>query len=109
MSSGLETLVNEVWNVLSQRRTIEFRERASDFYRMLYNTVEQEILMERDNLHSNGNRDSYVEKLISFLAKDLITDGMLDPKEFRRLSLLLKLKKRIKAHINVVWLLFMFY
>lgn len=108
-SSGLETLVNEVWNVLSQRHTIEFRERASDFYRMLYNTVEQEMLTERNNLHSNGSRDPYVEKLISFLTKDLIADGLLDPKEFRRLSLLSKLKKRIKAHINIVWLLFTFY
>jgi len=104
-NSGLESLVYEVWNVLSQRRTLEIRERASDFYHMLYNTIEQEMLLEQNNLQSSSCRDPYVEKLISFLVKDLSADGVRDPLEYRRISLLSKLKKRIKTLIDEVLIL----
>lgn len=107
-NNGLESLVNELWIVLSQRQKLEFRERTRDLYCMLYNTIEQEMLMEQNNENSNSCRDPYVEKLISFLVKDLKADGLRDPKEFCRINLLSKLKTRVKALINEVWILNVF-
>lgn len=100
-NKGLNCLVAGVWNVLSQRQTPETRERAGDFYRMLYSNIEQEMLSER-NTKSSKCRDPYIEKLIDFLINDLTADGIREPETFHRLNLLSMLKKRIKAVIKEV-------
>lgn len=99
---GLNSLVDEVWSVLSRRQKLEIRERAGEFYRMLYNTVEQEMLADHDNDFASCCRDPYVEKLIVFLTDKLISEKIRNPLAFRRISLLSALKKRIKAVIDEV-------
>lgn len=101
-TDGLNSLVYEVWDVLSRRKTLEIRERAGDFYRMLYNTVEQEMLADHNNEFSSGCRDLYVEKLIVFLTEKLLSENISNPLAFQRINLLSELKIRIKAVINEV-------
>ncbi|VVC27256.1 Domain of unknown function DUF4485 [Cinara cedri] len=98
-TDGLNSLVNEVWDMLSRRKILEIREHTGEFYRMLYNTVEQEMLV--DEL-SSGCRDPYVEKLIIFLTEKLLSENIRNPLAFRRINLLSALKKRIKAVINEI-------
>lgn len=95
--NGLDDLVHEVWNELSRRQTPDTRGRASEFYRMLYNIVEKEIVAEEDVGHSYSCRDPYVDKLIEFMMDDLTAQDVRDPKAFCRLRLLSNLKMRIKA------------
>ncbi|XP_050526805.1 uncharacterized protein LOC126897298 [Daktulosphaira vitifoliae] len=101
IDSSLKDLANDVWEVLSQRRKPEIRKRAKDFYVMIYNNIEQEMLRE-ENTNSIECRDPYVEKLIQFLLDDMSMNCVRDPEEFRRFNMLSILKKRIKRVIQEI-------
>lgn len=101
-SNGLDILVKEIWDVLSGRHSPDIRERAGGFYRTLYSTINQEMVNEENNLHSTKCQDPFVKRLIFFLMKDLMAEGVRDPETFHRFNQLSALKKRIKAIINEV-------
>jgi len=96
--NGLEILVKEIWEVLSGRHTPDIRERAHGFYRTLYTSIKQEMINEQNNnLNLIKCQDPFVDKLIFFLGKDLMAEGVRDPEAFHRFNQLSILKKRIKA------------
>ncbi|VVC40288.1 Domain of unknown function DUF4485 [Cinara cedri] len=91
--------VKKVWYALKHRRPLTLRNYSYEFYKMLYENVQQEMLAERNKIKCTH---PYINKLLKFLEIDMKAIGIHDAKMFCRLKLLSILKKQIKYLISEI-------
>ncbi|CAI6364490.1 unnamed protein product [Macrosiphum euphorbiae] len=94
-----ETDAKQVWMVLNNRKSICLRNEFYDFYKTLYESVQQEMVAEADSCVIRKCKHPFINKLLEYLVVDLKAIGMTDLEIFNRIRLLSVLKKQIKSVI----------
>ncbi|XP_022164182.1 uncharacterized protein LOC111029480 isoform X2 [Myzus persicae] len=94
-----ETDAKQVWAVLKNRRSICLRNEFYDFYKTLYETVQQEMVAEASTCVPRKCSHPFINKLLEFLVVDLKAIGVSDLQIFNRIKMLSILKKQIKSVI----------
>ncbi|KAF0765602.1 DUF4485 domain-containing protein [Aphis craccivora] len=94
-----ETDAKQVWSVLRSRKSICLRNEFYDFYKTLYEDVQQEMIAEADTCVIRKCAHPFITKLLEYLVVDLKAIGVSDLQIFNKINLLSILKKQIKSVI----------
>ncbi|XP_060845323.1 uncharacterized protein LOC132924898 [Rhopalosiphum padi] len=94
-----ETDAKQVWDVLRSRKSICLRNEFYDFYKTLYEDVQQEMVAEADTCVIRKCSHPFINKLLEYLVVDLKAIGVSDLQIFNKIKLLSILKKQIKSVI----------
>ncbi|XP_050527685.1 uncharacterized protein LOC126897831 isoform X2 [Daktulosphaira vitifoliae] len=93
---NIQKITAEVRSVLAKRKPPEARMFTYQFYKSVYDNIEQEMLNEQDP-NSLACRDPYIEKMLEMLTRDIQACNNTNPEMFKRIKMLSMLKKKVKA------------
>ncbi|XP_050426955.1 uncharacterized protein LOC126837169 [Adelges cooleyi] len=98
-NNNVQKITAEVRSVLAKRKPPEARMFTYQFYKSMYDSIEQEMLSEQDP-NSSACHDPYIEKMLEMLTSDIQACGKASPQMFNRMKMLSMLKKRVKAMLQ---------